>query len=381
MSEPAPNVSFTRRVMIAVAITLAAIILVYFVWQAAYVLMLVFAGVLLAIFLRTLAEVLMRVAPLSMKWALTVVIAAILAVSVAGVWLLAPSVYQQADELSREIPKAMQSAKEKAETYPAVQRVLSGDSWKRIANPESSPFIARITKFANSALGALLAFVLVLFIGFYFAYEPALYTNGILRLIPREHREYAAEILGAIGYTLRWWMIAQFIDMWIIGIATAIGLWLLGVKLALVFGILAGIFNIIPNFGPLVSLVPATLIALAHSPQTAMHVVIMYLILQTLEGYVLLPMLQRKAVDTPPVVLIGAQVFMGYTLGALGLLLAAPLVAAVMVMVKMLYVEETLGDEIDTPDDKLKRKDVPTVPGKRTNKNNPNHQDTKNTKN
>jgi predicted PurR-regulated permease PerM len=137
------------------------------------------------------------------------------------------------------------------------------------------------------------------------------------------------------------------------------------VKLALVFGILAGLFNIIPNFGPLVSLIPATMIALMDSPEKAVYVVIMYMILQSLEGYVLLPMLQRKAVDVPPVVLIGAQVAMGYQLGGLGLLLAAPLTAAAMVLVKMLYVEETLGDQIDTPEDQIKPKDVPPVPGKR----------------
>ena len=366
MPEPTPTASFPRRCVIAVAITVAALILVYFLWQAAHVLLLVFAGVLLAIFLRSLAEALMRVAPaLSIKWSLTIVIVSLLALIVVGVWLLAPSIYKQTDELTRDLPQAVTSLKEKAATYPAFQRIMNTEGWKRFSNPEDSPFLSRITKFANSAISALLAFVLVVFIGFYFAFEPTVYTNGILRLVPREHREYAAQILGSIGYTLRWWMIAQFIDMWIIGAATAIGLWLLGVKLALVFGILAGIFNIIPNFGPLISLVPATLIALMDSPQTALYVVIMYMILQTIEGYLLLPLLQRKAVDVPPVVLIGAQVLMGFTLGGLGLLLAAPLVAAVMVMVKMLYVEETLGDQIHTPEDEIKPKDVPPVPGKR----------------
>ena len=366
MSEPVSSYSFARRTLIAVSIALAALIFVYFIWEAAYVLLLVFAGVLLAIFLRTLAEWLIRVFPqLSMKWALAISILALGAVSVIIVWLAAPSVYRQVDELTRDMPQAIATLKARIVEYPGLQRFLNSDAWRRISNPQDSPFVARISKFAGSALNAVLSAVLVLFMGFYFAFEPTVYTNGLLRLVPRTHREYGAQILGAIGFSLRWWMIAQFIDMWIIGIATALGLWLLGIKLALVFGIMAGVFNIIPNFGPLISLVPATLIALLHSPQTAMYVIILYVILQTLEGYVLLPLLQRKAADVPPVVLIGAQVAMGYQLGGLGLLLAAPLTAAAMVLVKMLYVEETLGDQIHTPEDDIKPKDVPPVPGKR----------------
>jgi predicted PurR-regulated permease PerM len=94
----------------------------------------------------------------------------------------------------------------------------------------------------------------------------------------------------------------------------------------------------------------------------------LYIVLQSIEGYVLLPLLQRKAVEVPPVVLIGAQVLMGFTLGGVGLLLAAPLTAAAMVIVKMLYVEETLGDQIHTPEDDISKEDVPPVPGAKRRK-------------
>ena len=230
--------------------------------------------------------------------ALLVVISAPLSVFAITIWLLAPSVVNQAEDLAIQLPQAVNTLKEKAASYHAMQRVMNSAAWQQISDPQGSQILCHL-RFASGTLSALLSIVLVAFIGFYLAFEPTVYTNGILRLVPKR-RDYAVQILGSIGYTLRRWMIAQFIDMWIIGTATAIGLWLLGVRLALVFGILAGLFNIIPNFGPLVSLIPATLIVLMHSPQTALYVIVLYIILQSLEGYGLMPLLHaRRSICRP----------------------------------------------------------------------------------
>jgi predicted PurR-regulated permease PerM len=134
-------------------------------------------------------------------------------------------------------------------------------------------------------------------------------------------------------------------------IVTWLGLRLLGVPLAGVLGALAAMFNFIPNFGPLISMVPAALLAMMDSPQRAVYVVIMYLVLQNLEGNLLTPLIQRKAVSLPPAVAIVSQILMTTLAGGIGLMLAVPLAAAVHVVVKMLYVEDALGDRIDTPAD------------------------------
>jgi len=125
-----------------------------------------------------------------------------------------------------------------------------------------------------------------------------------------------------------------------------------------VLGMLAGLFNFIPNFGPLISMVPATLLALTDSPGKAIAVIVMFLVLQNLEGNVLTPMIQRKSVDLPPALGIIAQILLSILVGAVGLMLAWPLAAVVVLGVKMLYVEDVLGDELPTPDDDWRTEEV-----------------------
>ena len=146
--------------------------------------------------------------------------------------------------------------------------------------------------------------------------------------------------------------------MTVIAGATWIGLAVIGVPLAFVLGIIAGLFNFIPNFGPLFSMIPATLLALTISPGKAMAVIAMFMVLQNLEGNLLTPMIQRKSVDLPPALGIIAQILLGILVGAVGLMLAWPLAAVVVLGVKMLYVEDVLGDELPTPDDDTRTREV-----------------------
>jgi predicted PurR-regulated permease PerM len=203
----------------------------------------------------------------------------------------------------------------------------------------------------NRALQALIGVVVVLAAGIYLAATPRLYTNGLLHLVPKPHRAAAAELLCKIAYVLRHWMLGQLVPMAVIGTLTAIGLKLIGIEMWLIIGLLAALFNFIPNFGPLVSFVPAFLLALAADPSKAMWVVALWVVAQCLEGYVLTPLVQRRAVELPPALTILVQVLMGLLLGTLGVILAAPLAAAGMVVVQTLWVREALGDPVTTPDE------------------------------
>jgi predicted PurR-regulated permease PerM len=120
----------------------------------------------------------------------------------------------------------------------------------------------------------------------------------------------------------------------------------LGLPLAPTLGLLAGLLNFVPNFGPLIAAIPAVLIAFLHSPQQALSVALLYVGLQVLDGYVLTPLVDRRSVQLPPVLTISAQLLLGLLFGFVGLLLASPLTATVMLLVKMLYVEDVLGDPI-----------------------------------
>jgi predicted PurR-regulated permease PerM len=135
--------------------------------------------------------------------------------------------------------------------------------------------------------------------------------------------------------------------MILVTVVTASGLALLGIPLALTLGVIAGLLEFIPNVGPIVAAIPAVLIAFLSGPQTALYVMIFFLAIQQLESYILTPLVQRRAVSLEPALIITAQLAFATTVGALGMLLATPLAAGLLVAVKMLYVEDVLGDRVE----------------------------------
>jgi predicted PurR-regulated permease PerM len=113
--------------------------------------------------------------------------------------------------------------------------------------------------------------------------------------------------------------------------------------------LLTGILNFIPNIGPIVAAIPAILIALLEGPDKALGVAIFYLIYQMIDGYVFEPMVEKRTISLPPALTILVQVVMGIYLGTVGVVLAVPLVAVVLVLVKMLYIQDVLHDRVKLP--------------------------------
>jgi predicted PurR-regulated permease PerM len=184
----------------------------------------------------------------------------------------------------------------------------------------------------------------ILFIGLYVAAQPGLYKNGFVRLMPLEKRNRAHEVLSAVGMTLRWWLIGKMMSMLVVGILTSLGLWLLGMPLALTLGTIAALLTFIPNIGPVLSAVPAVLLALLEGPTQVLYVLLLYLVIQTVESYFITPLIQKRMVALPPALILLAQVLLGVLVGGFGLILATPLAAAALVIVNMVYIEDVLHD-------------------------------------
>jgi predicted PurR-regulated permease PerM len=151
-------------------------------------------------------------------------------------------------------------------------------------------------------------------------------------------------VLHALRFTLQWWLIGQAAAMTLVAVLTTGGLLIIGVPAALALGLFAGMAEFVPTFGPLAAAVPALISSAQQEESTLLAVALLYLGVQTLEAYVVTPLVQSRTVHLPPVLTIFAQIFLGFLLGFIGLLVAVPLTAAGMVLVKMLYVEDTLGD-------------------------------------
>jgi predicted PurR-regulated permease PerM len=193
----------------------------------------------------------------------------------------------------------------------------------------------------------------VILLAIYLAIEPNTYLNGFVKLFPVSKRQRTLEVLGTMGETLRQWMLGKFLAMLIIGFATTVGLEIIGVPLALTLGLIAALLTFIPNFGPIIAVTPAILFALVGSPVKALYVLGLYFGIQMVESYLITPLIERETVSLPPVLTIIFQVFMGIFVGGLGLVLASPLLAIILVLVKMVYIEDVLGDTVETPEEEF----------------------------
>jgi predicted PurR-regulated permease PerM len=201
----------------------------------------------------------------------------------------------------------------------------------------------------SSTLAVLAGLILILAISIYVAIDPGQYHAGLMHLFPHRARRRAGEVLSAIATTLRRWLVTQLIAMVVIGVVTTLALLLIDVRAAVALGVIAGLLEFIPLVGPILSAVPAVAMALLDSPEKALWVMVAYIAIQQAENHILIPLLMKEGVDIPPVLTILAQAAFAIVLGFLGLLVAVPIVGAVLVAVKLLYVEDVVGDEVTLP--------------------------------
>ena len=350
---PAPDPGhdrFAARVITASTIFIALLALALFLWYSIPVLLLIFAGILIAILLRGLADWVSDYTRLPHAASLAIVLLVLIGSLVALVWAGAPRLAEQVGQMADRLPQAIEDLRQKIVSTRVGGMLLKQAPQFNALMSGRADLLGSVTGVVSSTLGAIVSLMVVLFTGFFLAANPRMYVRGVVHVVPPARRQRMAEVLGAIGYTLKWWMIGQAVDMVVIGVATATGLWMLGVPLALLLGTITALFNFIPNFGPLFGLIPAVLLSV-DDPHKVVSVIVLFVVLQNLEGYLLMPAIQNRAVDLPNAVTIIAQVLMGILAGGIGLALAAPLAASVMVAVKMLYVEDALGDRIETPAD------------------------------
>lgn len=201
----------------------------------------------------------------------------------------------------------------------------------------------------SSTVTVLGGLIILLFVAIFVAVDPDLYHRGLMHLFPHRARQRAGEVLSATATTLRRWLLMQMVAMLVIGTLTTVVLLLLGVKGAIALGIIAGLLEFIPYVGPILSAVPAIAMALVDGPEKAIYVALAYTAIQQLEGVVLQPLLMKEGLELPPVLTILGQALFSLVFGFLGLLLAVPLLATVMVPVKLLYVRDVVGDEVSLP--------------------------------
>lgn len=339
---------FLKRALVFISLVALAMIFSSFVSATAQVLLLLFGGVLGGLVLGGAADWLHEKLGLRRGLVLALLVMTLVGLCVLAGVLLAAELNQQVGELTTSLPEAASSLQQQLAQLPWAEQLSDRLS---LDMPQGES-VRQLSGVFSSVLGALGGFVLIVVVSIYVAAEPKTYFTGLMKLFPKRRRARMREVFLELGTTLRLWFIGQLIAMVAVGLLTGFGLWLLGSPMALALGILAGLLDFVPNFGPLVAAIPALLLSLQDGPQQALYVALLYLAIQFTEGYLITPLVQRRAVEIPPVLLLAGQVILGLLLGVTGLLFAAPLAAGLLVVVKMLYVEDLLGDEVSLPGDK-----------------------------
>ena len=321
-------------------------------WFASDALLLLFASILFAILLDRASRILQRRLHLPRWLALAAVIFLLLLLLGGGGWLLAPSVTRQSRELMTTVPQALHQLRTTLEHYDLLRAALDQAPATPQLMSKLGVLAPKAGTFFSGALGVVGNAVIIFFVGAYFAAQPHLYIDGLILLVPHRGRQHARKVLEEIGDALAGWLAGKLVQMLVAGVAVTAGLLLLGVPLAVVLGIIAGLLDFIPYLGPIAASLPAILIGFAQSPTLGLYVTLLFVGIHVLDGYVVLPLVEKRTVSLPPALTIFMQVLLGFLFGFGGVALASPLAAVALVLVTMLYVRDTLGDAVRTPAEK-----------------------------
>ena len=326
--------TFAQKVFVA-TVVIGAVALAAFVMQW---ILLVLAGVLLAILFRTAAEWLADHTNLSLRWATAVVLIAAGVLICGTAWEFGSRIGAEADQFMSKVAGELKYWQSRAQQYQIVSRMFSGSSM----NLEQPTQII-----VKDVIRFVAAVVLILFVGAYVSVDPDTYIDGFLHFFPNPRRRRVRETLGDTGTALKWWLFGQLIAMAAVGTISAIGLLIIGVPMAVPLAVLAGILTFVPYVGALVSAVPALLIGFSVSPHTALWVLLVYLIAHMVEGYVLGPIVQHRFVSLPPALILANQFLMELLGGIVGIALATPLLVVEMVLIDRFYFKERWSEDED----------------------------------
>jgi len=346
------------------------------VWLARDIVLTAFLGVLLGLAVGAAVDHLTRYRIPRGIGAALVVFGFLGVVYGVGAWI-APTLREQSAVLRERVPEAVDRIEVWGTAHPGLVGLLSGghEATDRTPRQDSAagtgtrvpaptrgagavPTLRqRVTEqlsgvtrylfpFLSSTVTVVAGLFLILVLAIYVGADPTLYRRGLVNLFPHRARAQAGMVLSRLATVLRKWLVTQLVAMITMGVVSTVVLLLLGVKAAVALGVIAGLLEFVPTVGPILAAVPAIAMGFLDSPEKALYVGLAYLVIQQLEGHVMIPMLMKEGMDLPPALTIVAQAVMALLFGFLGLMVAVPLLAAVIVPVKLLYVEGVLGDPV-----------------------------------
>ncbi len=292
--------------------------------------MLIIGGLVFAVILDGGTRLLGRVLPIGRGWRLAIV-------TIAGFAFIGWTFYYAGTTLTAQ-----------AETLKAVITVQADRLMAYVAQwglvPEGNVSrlssqllggVGRLTSALTTAFGALSSILMILVLGIFIAIEPRLYDRGVAWMLPTQHREGFYDLSNKVGFTLRRLMFGRIIGMLVEGVGTWLMLMAGGVPMAALLGLITGLGAFIPNIGAIVSGVLMVAVGFSAGSDAGLWAIMTYLIVQTVDGYVIVPYVARRTVDLAPALVLAAQLLFGVLFGLMGLLLADPIVATIKVSLEL----------------------------------------------
>jgi len=336
------ELSYSNKVWQTVAIVAILVVGILIVRVAFNVLLMALAGALIAVYFHGLGDLIQRKTKLSRKLAMIISVAGTFIIIGLLLWFIGAKIQSQVTQLNNNLPHNIQTAKAKLSQSPVGQKILdftSGDNSEKLA--------ATAQTFFSTSFGVLGDMYIILFLGIFFTASPSLYKNGILILVPENKKQLATDIIDRISLSLKGWLKGMLLSMVLITILITVGLTIIGIPAALVLGLITGILEIIPNFGPLIAMIPGVLLALTVGINTGIIVALLYIVSQTIVANIVTPLIQKKMINLPPALTLISQLIMGTLSGALGIILAVPLLAILIILVDELYLKKVAQPAAD----------------------------------
>ena len=355
MHQVSPNTAYssvTRWVLTA----LAVIILLVAAWIVRGILMLTLASVILVVmFTMPIRLMIKRGVPRSLATILSLLFVLLLIVVLIGAAL--PTLIQQFTVLATVIvPQGIEALAarwqngELTAQYPFLSFLETVDLQPMI-DTVGSQFATALGQLGVQVLPVLggvadtiLSVLIVIFLSMYLLANPQMHQEGLIKLFPLWYRHRVREIIARLDLMLRGWLRATVISMAFVAIATGVGMALLGIQQAAALGVLAGGLSFIPNFGPIIALIPSVAVGIVQAPENIGWIIVVIYGVSFVQSQIVTPILVAGSIRLPPVLVLLGQIVAGAFLGFLGLMLAVPITAIIMILVQEVYIKDMLGD-------------------------------------